>query len=140
MTRPAAYGAHTRKQFLYGKRFDEIIVCARIKSLDTLADIAERRHEQNGRCMSLRAQPFEKLYAIRGRQHSVQQDQIVRLLARPAKSIIAVMAYIGDIPFHFQRETHCFAQLFIVLNNQNPHGGSSLLLVVPAVSSRLTCD
>ena len=85
------------QQLFLEKRFDQIIVAARLKALRLLMQPAFRRQKKN-RCQRVLADPAAYLISIEIRQHHIQYDQ-VRLFSHlnerffPCRSLQRIISF-----------------------------------------------
>src|SRR5579872_3159249 len=81
--RASRYGADARDKFARGERLDDVIVCAELKTDDTVDFGAARCEEENGRVRFFTQLPAD-FEAVETRQTYVEYDDVRRAPARAA--------------------------------------------------------
>jgi hypothetical protein len=83
--------AHSRDEFLHGKRLREIIIRAQSEAGHPIPHLATRGQDKDTSSHFCRAQTSEHFEAIHPRQHHIEHDEIVLLRLRLSQRGFAVV-------------------------------------------------
>ena len=113
--------AYPGQQLAYVERLYQIIVCARVQTVHSVAHKAQRRRHQHRRVQALGPRCAQHRKPIPSGQHPVQNAQPEHPLAHVVQRIVAVSAYVHTVALLLQQRRHGRAQGFVVFHKQYPH-------------------
>ena len=113
-----------RLQLWHIKRFDEVVVGARLKTFELVVElISGSQHDNRRRYGCVVSQPLANRQAIHARQHDVQYDRVVGVSDPKVHRGEAVASIVDDIIGSFQIRADGLCQLLVVLDEQYTPGG-----------------
>src|SRR6202789_4527490 len=95
---PARQHPLPRQQLRKCEGLDQVVIAACFQSLHAIVDSAHGGEINHGRPHTPLPQPPDELQPIQGRQHAIQDDDLVVLLAGAREAALTVRAMPDDIP------------------------------------------
>lgn len=115
---------HPSGQFAEGKRLDQIVVGARIQSLDALINSVPGGEHKDPRrprlrrvCPNLRAH----LEPIDVRHREIEADQVIRLELQPFQRIVTTMDDIDGVTVAAKAGCNSLREINLIVDNKNSH-------------------
>src|SRR6266545_1587678 len=99
----------------------EVVVRARVERLDLVPLAVLRGEHEDRRPDALAPQGAAHPVAVDARQHDVEHDGVVRVLAGQPQAVGAVVGHVDREPFGLQTEAQAGRQPRFVLHHENPH-------------------
>ena len=116
--------ADAGREFREIEGLDEIVVRARIQSLDPVRDLVERGEDDDGRHVAPAAQRLEERDAAAVRQHEVEQDEVEGAPAMASRRRIQPHDPVDGMAVACDLVAHGGAQHGVVFDQQDAHVGS----------------
>ena len=133
-----------RLQLWHIKRFDEVVVGARLKTFELVVElISGGQHDDRRRHGCVVSQPLANRQAIHARQHDVQYDRVVGVSDPKVHRGEAVASIVDNIIGSFEIRADGLCQLLVVLNEQYTpsgifgHAGSQLTVCIVDLDTNL---
>ena len=104
-----------------GERLGEEVVGAGVEGLGVVEVAALGREHQDRGPDALGPQVGADLEAVPARQHEVEDDGVVVVLARHPQTLVAVEREVDREAFLLQAVAHRLRQPLLVLDDQDPH-------------------
>jgi hypothetical protein len=101
------------------------VVCARIQRLGFVELAVLRGQHQDGRPVPLLAEGGAQAVAVDPRQHDVEHDRVVRMLASHPEAIGPICGDVGREPLRVQAPAEALGQMLLVLDDQHAHATTS---------------
>src|SRR5690606_33083369 len=120
------------------KRFDEVVVGARVNAFDALGPRTTRCKDEHGHHSPSRSPSLEDGETIHFRQAEVQYDEIVVFGVAAEPRIFAVARNVGAVagPSESCGDARCDFRL--VLDDEDAHQSSSIFRIRPVLASTST--
>ena len=119
--RPAGERPQPREQLAEGERLDEVVVGARVETLDPVLDRVARGQHQHRRPDAAGAQLAAGGEAVDPRQHHVEDDRVVGRRAGHPERLLAGRGEIGRMALLAEAAHEQAAELRLVLDDQDAH-------------------
>ena len=114
----AQHGLDAGRDLLGVKRLDDVVIRAQLKTQHLVVGLAlSGQHDDGG--VVLGAELAADLPAVHDRHHNVQQDQVGMQFVKVGQGCFAVMGHRDRVALLDQVKTQQFADIFIVINDQN---------------------
>jgi len=116
--------AQAREQLAEVEGLGEVVVGAGVKAADTVVDVAARGEDEDRHAVAALAQRAADLEPVAAREHQVEHHHVVVPDVRVGDRRLAVGGVVDGVALVAQAAADRAGQLRIVLNEQEPHGGS----------------
>ena len=117
--RPAPeQGADAGQQFVEGERLGQIVVGAAAQPFDLVMDAVLRRQHENQALRPLPPEAAADLDAVDRRQHHVEDDQRIAMVAAELQRLFAVVGNVDDEPFGLEPALEEADDAWVVLDEQ----------------------
>ena len=122
MSAAAAQRFYAYFQLLHGERLDEIVVGAGLKALDLVLElIARREHQHRRRALDLLAQLAADREAVEGRQHEVEDNDVVVMGRGKVQPGDAVGGIVERVALGLEIVADVLGDVSMVFYYQYPH-------------------
>ena len=119
--RPPRERGEPRHQLLEGEWLDEVVVAARLESVDPVVDAGKVGQKEHRRRHALRPHQRDDGQAVELRQHAVKDEHIEAIARGPLESLAPVTRDRRLVPACFEPRRDEAGGLLIVFDNQDLH-------------------
>ena len=109
------------EELLERERLGDVVIRARAQRRHLGVDRVLRGEDEHGPLEALGAKRLEHVEPALARQSHVENDEVVRLRARAALSLLAVGHQIDRPPMLLEPALHVLPDRRIILDDENPH-------------------
>ena len=122
---PAQDRARSEHEFVDAEGFCQIVVAAGEEALDSIIGVSPRGQEEHWRECSLLAPTATDLEPVDAGKHHVEDDEVVGR-TKTLRQALAAVVDLGDrVALVTQRRRDDVADRWLVLDDQDPHGGGA---------------